>query len=174
MAPQEPDADQNEPEDSESQAADLAQCQDTDAAPEAVNDNFGVRAGRTSNIAVLSNDTVGQCGIIAISSVSELNSDFGQVEVIYGGRSLQVKVNPKATGTATFTYTITDGRGTNPPSTATVILEVVPESENSDPVQRQMLRAEVEAGASVTVLGGGKRGPRNCSVPPRWHGHLYR
>lgn len=151
LAPQEPDSNQNEPEDSQSQAADLAQCQDTDAPPEAVDDYFGVRAGRTSNITVLSNDTVGQCGIIAISSVSDLNSDFGQVEVIYGGRALQVQVNPKASGTATFTYTITDGRGTNPPSTASVVLEVVPDSQNSDPVQHLILRTEVEAGASVTL-----------------------
>lgn len=151
VAPTAPDKAEKNPDDSQSQATDLAQCQDTDAAPVAVNDNYGVRAGRTTIIPVLSNDAVGQCGIIAISEITKLAPDFGHSEIIQGGRALQVKISDTASGTASLTYTITDGRGNNPPSSATLVLKVHGESQNGDPQQSQTLKGEVEAGASLSI-----------------------
>lgn len=151
VAPQIPDTSESKPEDSESNIADLSQCQDEDAAPVAHNDLHGVRAGRTTVLPVLSNDVVGQCGIIAISEVGQLPPEFGKVELIYGGRALQVAIDARATGSATFEYTITDGRGNNPPSTATVSLAVRPGSDNEDPAQVHKLAREVEPGGTLSV-----------------------
>lgn len=151
IAPKDPESADNETEDNESQTADLNQCEDTESPPAARDDDFGVRAGRTSILPVLNNDVVGQCGIIAISEISELDPAFGVAEVIAGGRSLQVQVNPNAQGTAKLTYAISDGRGTNPPSAATLTLTVHGDQTNLDPEQIQTLRGEVEIGGNLNL-----------------------
>ncbi|XBH20778.1 fibronectin type III domain-containing protein [Jonesiaceae bacterium BS-20] len=151
IAPKDPESADNETEENESQTADLNQCEETDTPPDARDDAFGVRAGHTSILPVLNNDVVGQCGIIAISEISELDSDFGVAEVIAGGRALQVQVHPDANGTAKLTYAISDGRGTNPPSAATMTLTVHGDRTNVDPEQNQTLRGEVEVGGSLSM-----------------------
>ncbi|MBI9115951.1 Ig-like domain-containing protein [Sanguibacter suaedae] len=147
---------EQEPDDREEQSDDvqtaqqlLTQCTDQSVVPGAVDDVLGVRPGRTSVIQVLNNDTAGDCGIIAISEHDPIPETFGYLERIYGGRALQVVVLPDAQGTVEFTYTITDGRGQNPPSTATVQLSAIPADANSDPVQVRTAAVEVEQGATI-------------------------
>lgn len=129
----------------------LAQCAEDSSSPSAQDDEIGVRAGRTAVLSVLGNDSSGECGIIAISEFEQLPETFGVLETVYGGRALQLTVAPGASGTQTFTYTITDGRGTSMPSTATVRLTVSPDGDNAPPVQRNPPTVEVELGASVRV-----------------------
>lgn len=148
-APDQEDESTEETDNEDSEQSDTSQCTTSDRAPRARDDAFGVRAGRTITLPVLSNDSVGQCGIIAITEIEELEKSFGSVQLIDNGRSLQVNVAPSANGTKSFEYTITDGRGQNPPSTAKVELEVIPESRNNVPEKIRDTRLEVELSATV-------------------------
>ncbi|HEY3438464.1 MAG TPA: Ig-like domain-containing protein, partial [Actinotalea sp.] len=141
--------------DAQSQTRDSAQalqadCSAQSAAPAANDDEFGVRAGRTSILSVIDNDTSSDCGILTISEFDPLPEDFGTVVTIYGGRAFQLEVLPGASGTATFTYTISDGRGNNAPSTATVTLTVRPDAQNGPPEQVRVGTLLVEQNATAT------------------------
>lgn len=148
-----PESQNNAKDDSEEQKleqSDTSQCTTSDKAPRARDDEYGVRADRTTILYVLTNDSAGQCGIIAITEIEQLEKQFGNVQVIDNGRALQVEVMPSATGDATFTYTITDGRGQNPPSTATVTLKVHSDSVNEAPQELRSSSVDVEQGATVS------------------------
>ncbi|SDD43163.1 Fibronectin type III domain-containing protein [Sanguibacter gelidistatuariae] len=146
---EEPEDRQDESDSMETVQQVLSQCTEQSLAPGASDDEIGVRPGRTAILEVLGNDTAGECGIIAISEFEPIPAEFGRIESIYGGRALQIEVAPDARGAVTFTYTITDGRGQNPPSTATVTLTARDDSENNDPVEIRKGSAEVEQGATI-------------------------
>lgn len=146
---EEPEEQQDTSDDVQTAQQLLTQCTEQSMVPGAADDAIGVRAGRTSVLQILGNDTAGECGIIAISAFDQIPDTFGYLESIYGGRDLQLVVRPDASGTVSFTYTITDGRGQNPPSTATVQLTVRDASTNEDPVQVRTGAVEVEQGALV-------------------------
>lgn len=129
----------------------LAECSEISSAPEARDDKIGVRSGRMSVLNVLDNDIAAECGIIAVSEFEQIPESFGEVESIYGGRALQVRVEPDAKGSVSFTYAISDGGKVNAPSTATVTLTVAPDGTNRPPKQVRQTGAEVELGASVKI-----------------------
>ncbi len=129
----------------------VSQCGKDSGAPQAVDDDFGVRPGRTTVLPVLDNDSTSDCGILAISEFDQLPPSFGVLEKVYGGRALQVRVAPGAHGTAQATYTVTDGRGTNPPSTATLTLRVVGAGADSAPRQVRVPTATVDQGGRVSL-----------------------
>ena len=124
-----------------------AECTTQSAAPDAADDDYGVRAGRTAILSVIDNDASSDCGILVISEHDPLPPEFGTVTAIYGGRALQLTTPPGATGTAELTYTISDGRGTSAPSTATVRLTVRDPGVNSPPEQVRIGALSVEQGA---------------------------
>ena len=126
----------------------VSECGQDTGAPQARDDEFGVRPGRSVLLPVLDNDSSSACGILAISEHDELPGAFGTLEPVYGGRALQVDVAPGASGTAEVTYTITDGRGTTPPSTATLTLRV--SQDNGAPVQVRVPSVTVDAGGRVS------------------------
>ncbi|GHG46749.1 ATPase AAA [Flavimobilis marinus] len=128
----------------------LEECSEAASAPTAQDDAIGVRPGRTTILSVLNNDNSAECGIIAISQFDAISPDFGRVESVYGGRALQLTTAAGASGEQSFTYTITDGRGLDAPSTATVRLRVRDEALNDPPEQVRTSAVEVEVGASVT------------------------
>ena len=147
---------QEEPEESDEQSDSpdttqelVTECTDQSAPPTATDDAFGVRAGRTTILPVIDNDSSSDCGILAISQFDPVPAEFGHLESIYGGRALQVVVASGATGTVDVTYTITDGRGQSPPSTAHVRLTVRGEGEQGPPVQLRTGSVEVEQGGQV-------------------------
>lgn len=125
-------------------------CSPTSAAPNAVDDQFGVRAGRTTVLPVIDNDTSSDCGILVLSEVDPLPAEFGTLQQVYGGRALQVTVPAGATGSVTFAYSISDGRGTTAPSTAQVTLTVRDASLDEPPVQDRTGEIRVEQGATAT------------------------
>ncbi|WP_051681713.1 fibronectin type III domain-containing protein [Cellulomonas sp. HZM] len=128
--------DQDKDTDSQETTQNLAtECSKEQAPPVAVDDDFGVRAGRTTVLPVIDNDSSADCGVLVVSDVDKIDPAFGVVEKIYGGRELQVRVAPGATRSVDFTYTITDGRGTNAPSTAHVRLTVHGDGDDSPPEQ---------------------------------------
>ena len=128
----------------------VAECSKDSGAPQAADDEFGVRPGRTTVLPVLDNDSASDCGILAISEFDQLPASFGVLETVYGGRALQVRVAAGAHGTAQVTYTITDGRGTNPPSTATLTLRVA-DGTNGAPTQVRVPSATVDQGGRVSI-----------------------
>lgn len=151
---------EDEPEDGEQSEGDrttqelVPECSPTSAAPNAVDDTFGVRAGRTTILPVIDNDTSSDCGILVLTDVDPLPEEFGTLQPVYGGRALQVSVPAEATGSATFAYSISDGRGTTAPSTAQVTLTVRDPSLDEPPVQNRtgLIRVEQTATATYPVL----------------------
>ncbi|MBO0925433.1 fibronectin type III domain-containing protein [Cellulomonas sp. zg-ZUI199] len=145
---------EDEPEESEedSETGDVTQepvteCSEQSAPPVAVDDEYGVRAGRTRVLPVIDNDSSSDCGILVISVLDALPPDFGTVERIRGGRALQVHVLEGATGTAELRYTVTDGRGLNAPATATVRLTV--SDGDAPPEQVRTSTLTVETGGRL-------------------------
>lgn len=127
-----------------------AECSPDSASPVANDDDYGVRAGRTMILSVIDNDSSSDCGILAISEHDPLPAEFGTLVPVYGGRALQLTTPADASGTAEITYTITDGRGSSAPSTATVRLAVRDLADNAAPEQVRVGSMLVEQGASAT------------------------
>ncbi|GIG36764.1 Ig-like domain-containing protein [Cellulomonas pakistanensis] len=128
----------------------VPECSPTSAAPTAVDDAFGVRAGRTTLLPVIDNDTSSDCGILVISEVDPLPAEFGSLQQVYGGRALQLAVPAGASGTVTFAYSISDGRGTTAPSTAQVTLTVRDPGLDEPPAQDRTGEIRVEQNATAT------------------------
>jgi hypothetical protein len=141
-----PDQQQNTADGSKITQELVADCGTQTAPPTATDDTFGVRPGRTMILPVIDNDSSSSCGILAISEFDQVPPEFGRLEAVYGGRALQLTVADGASGTVSFTYTITDGRGTTAPSTARVQLTVHGSATNSPPVQVRTGSLKVEQG----------------------------
>ncbi len=79
--------------------------------PIAEPDAFGVRAGRLATLPVLMNDHDPNEDVLSIdpASVTGLDPGFGTVSVTDDGQRLAVRVEAAASGSATFTYAVTDG-----------------------------------------------------------------
>lgn len=150
VIPEEETQDESEQADGDRTTHELvAECSTNSATPSAVDDDFGVRPGRSAILPVIDNDTSSDCGILVITEFDPLPESFGTLEPVYGGRALQVRVAPGASGSATFSYSISDGRGTSSPSTASVTL-TVRDTQNDPPVQERTGSILVEQTASAT------------------------
>ena len=68
--------------------------------PEAVDDDFGVRAGKTVILPVLMNDSDADGDFMTASALTQ--PSLGQVSVAREGAALQIAVNKDASGTSTF------------------------------------------------------------------------
>lgn len=121
--------------------------------PTAVADEFGARPGRTSPLPVLLNDFDSNGDVLMIESFTPLTESAGRVEAVNNSQQLQVTLAATATGTHTFDYTISDGRGGL--ASATVTLTVRQPNENSPPAQMRTTKGSVASGArlSLAVLG---------------------
>jgi hypothetical protein len=131
-------------------------------APVAEADSFGVRAGALVTLPVLLNDHDANDDVLTIipASVTGLPAEFGTLSLTDQTQTISVQVAPDASGTATFSYAVTDGSrqdGLNSPS-ATVTLTVREPELNSAPVWcgvdrclQQWPSPEVAPGATVSV-----------------------
>lgn len=115
--------------------------------PVASDDRFGVRAGRTTILNVLDNDTDPDGDLLTVTPTGEQPA-AGVVQEIYNGAGLQVVVPADASGTSTFTYEVSDGRGGTASATATI--QVRGAGENAPPEPRRSTRILVEQGKSVS------------------------
>lgn len=98
--------------------------------PTANPDAFGVRAGGNIVLPVVRNDTDPDGDLLTAKVVGD-QPGIGAVTPIRGGTQLQVTVDEDATGAASFTYEVDDGRGGK--ATATVDLTVQPAATNTGP-----------------------------------------
>lgn len=117
--------------------------------PEANDDQFGVRAGKSVVLPVVRNDSDPDGDILTVTVEGEQPS-IGTVTPIRGGTQLQIVVNEDATGSATFTYRAADGRGET--DTATVTLDVKGASDNSapEPSEQMVTKVQVRSGQEVS------------------------
>ena len=115
--------------------------------PEAKADTFGVRAGQTTILPVLYNDSDPDGDVLTVEGPAT-DPAVGAVQSIYGGSGLQLAVPEEQSGTAQFSYTANDGRGGK--ATASVNVRVVPASENSEPTPLRLSTMVVAQGQSVS------------------------
>ncbi|ALE91569.1 hypothetical protein AOC05_03140 [Arthrobacter alpinus] len=116
--------------------------------PEPAADSFGVRAGSTTILPVLYNDSDPDGDVLTVRDVSA-PLKAGELETIYGGTGLQLAV-PAGTpaSSESFNYTADDGRGGTAPGA--VSIRVVPESENSAPVSMRATSMVVVQGQTIS------------------------
>ncbi|GIG54157.1 Ig-like domain-containing protein [Demequina activiva] len=107
-------------------------------APVAADDSFGVRAGRQVMIPVLLNDHDANEDILTVvpGSAAGLDPSFGTLSTSDDDQAIVVDVAPGATGSATFTYVVSDGTTDDglQSAPATVTLTIKDLDENSAPV----------------------------------------
>ena len=115
--------------------------------PVAVDDEFGVRPGRTTNLPVLDNDTDAD-GDVLVAALAESQPSLGEVQPIHNGASLQIAVDEDASGAASFTYEVDDGRGGK--AQAAVQFSVHGWDTNAAPSQRRTTAIAVEEGGAVS------------------------
>ncbi len=118
-------------------------------APVANDDEFGVRPGKSVVLPVTRNDTDPDGDVLTVT-VTGKQPGVGTVTPIRGGTQLQIEVSDTASGSASFNYTVNDGRGGT--DSAKVALTVVPEGENSAPEQagKATPKVKVRSGEEVT------------------------
>lgn len=130
--------------------------------PVAEPDAFGVRAGSLTSLPVLMNDHDPNEDVLSIdpSSITGLDPGFGTVSITDDGQRLAVRTTAGATGSATFSYVVTDGtsEGGLLSEPTTVTLTAVAPSVDTPPqwcgVERCLVEwpePEVERGGTVTV-----------------------
>lgn len=130
--------------------------------PIAEPDAFGVRPGRLVALPVLLNDHDPNEDVLSIvgESVAGLDPGFGALSLTDSGQRLAVRVAPNATGTATFSYAVTDGTAADGLTSAstTVTLTVSPPDANAAPAWcgvegclQPWPTPEVARGGTVTV-----------------------
>ncbi|MHC5796826.1 Ig-like domain-containing protein [Lacisediminihabitans sp. FW035] len=125
----------------------------TQVPPVAVDDSFGARPGRTSVLPLLLNDYDANGDVLVISDVTAIDESIGHLDLINDGQQVQITLSPSASGTVSFGYSISDGRGGTASAKVTVAVRLP--SENSPPYQVKQTKALVAAGGRVTqdVLG---------------------
>lgn len=121
--------------------------------PVAIDDAFGARPGRATVLPVLLNDYDPNADVLVIGQIDPISEDVGRVDLVTRNQQIQLTLGPEASGSLSFRYTITDGRGGI--ATATVTVTVRAPDENSPPEQVRSTRTDVAAGGRVTtqVLG---------------------
>jgi hypothetical protein len=126
----------------------LAQRSAQNREPTAAADGFGVRPGRSTILPVLDNDTDPDGDVLTIADVTPIPDAQGILDVIDGGRALQLTTTADTTGGVSFRYTVDDGRGGR--SSAQVVATVhLPSTENA-PVPTRASTATIEAGQTVS------------------------
>ncbi|MEV4687183.1 Ig-like domain-containing protein [Microbacterium sp. LWH3-1.2] len=130
--------------------------------PVAEPDAFGVRAGALASLPVLMNDHDPNEDVLTIdpASVTGLDPAFGTVSVTDDDQRLAIRVQPGATGSATFSYAVADGTAANGLTSGptTVTVTVADAAADSAPewcgVERCLVewpQPEVARGGTVTV-----------------------
>ena len=119
---------------------------DKNTPPEAVDDEFGIRPGRSTLLPVLDNDSDDDGDVLTARAVT--NPEFGSIVRTRGGRALQITDVPEnmTSGSTSFTYEASDGLAG---ATATVTLTIHPWSQNEGP--RQLKHPVIKVGANAQV-----------------------
>jgi hypothetical protein len=143
-----PDGDQSSSDQLTNSRSDCAATSADGTAPQAAADEFGVRAGRTTVLRVLDNDSSADCSMLAVGKVTPLPAESGSVTIAEGGQALQLTVPASATGPLpAIEYTADDGLGRQ--STARATVTVAPPDDSRAPVKVRDSATIVEIGGTV-------------------------
>ena len=119
--------------------------------PIAVDDQVQARAGRSTVLPVLDNDSDPDGDVLAISAAPDGGAGV-QLQLVRGGAGLQATIEPGASGTRTFSYTVNDGISGS--ASASVTLTVLPgdqATQNSPPVQWRSSPVPVALGKVTSI-----------------------
>lgn len=141
-----PDVQDDKEEKSPDQQVTLPKRSDQNHPPVAVDQQFGVRAGRTSVLRV-TEDCSDPDGDVLSASLAGSAPAGVEVQPALGGAALQVSVPASATGSLTFRYRVDDGRGGT--ADANITLVVHPAGQNSAPELKKPQSIKVEVGATI-------------------------
>ncbi len=126
----------------------LAERTEENRVPTAVPDEFGIRPGRTTILSVLDNDSDPDGDVLVISEYGAIAESTGTLALIDGDRACSSPPRPATTaGSVRFSYTVDDGRGGT--ASAEVMARVVPDGQNSQPVELRRSAVTVEANQTV-------------------------
>ncbi len=95
------------------------------------NEQFGTRPGRPVIVHPLRNDLDPDCDVLLLREVTVADASAGTAGIVAGGRAVQVEMDPDI-DVLRFDYSVSDGRGGQASSTATV--RRVADGDNSPPV----------------------------------------
>ena len=113
--------------------------------PEAEDDEFGIRPGRSTILPVLDNDSDLDGDVLTAAPVKQ--PEWGVVTVARGGRALQISgVSASQVGSTTFTYAASDGQAS---AEANVRVTVHPFDQNEGPAQLRVPTVKIGAGAQI-------------------------
>lgn len=145
VPPPQQEAEEQEENDENQEA--LPERSEENRPPVAVDDEYGVRAGRTTVLRVTENDSDPDGDLLSAAVSGDAPGEFEQIVPVLGGAALQVTVSPNATGSLSFSYTVDDGRGGT--DDARVTVSVRPPGTNSAPELVKPQTMSVEAGATL-------------------------
>ena len=113
--------------------------------PEAEDDEFGIRPGRSTILPVLDNDSDLDGDVLTAAPVKQ--PEWGVVTVARGGRALQINgVSASQAGSTTFTYAASDGQVS---AEAHVRVTIHPFDQNEGPTQLRVPTVKIGAGAQI-------------------------
>ncbi len=147
ITPPEGDSEDDEQTTEDTTETTLPERSEINTPPDATDDDFGVRPGRTTMLSIIDNDNDPD-GDILTARVTGDGPAFGEIQAVDNGRALQIAVPEDTTGSTSFTYEITDGRGGT--DTATVQLAVHGWDVNAAPTAKRVTTVAVEAGGVVS------------------------
>lgn len=116
--------------------------------PLARDDEYGVRPDRTTILEVLENDTDPDGDVLTVAGLPTVSGASGRLELIDGGRALQFTPDEGAAGTASFRYSVSDGR--DGVAEANVDVRITPDSENEAPISLRNGATSVEQGRQIS------------------------
>ncbi|MDR6907646.1 hypothetical protein J2X63_003354 [Agromyces sp. 3263] len=116
--------------------------------PLARDDEYGVRPDRTTILEVLENDTDPDGDVLTVAGLPTVSGASGRLELIDGGRALQFTPDEGAAGTASFRYSVSDGR--DGVAEANVDVRITPDSENEAPVSLRNGATSVEQSRQIS------------------------
>ena len=121
------------------------QQRDQNTPPEAVDDDFGIRPGRSTVLPVLDNDSDLDGDVLTAAPTSA--PAWGTISVARGGRALQISgVDANQTGSTSFSYEASDGQAT---ASARVQVTIHPYSQNAAPNQLRASTVKIGANAQI-------------------------
>ena len=121
--------------------------------PVAQPDEFGVRPGQSTTLPVLAND-LDEDGDILTASVAK-SPRLGRLRPVRNGGALQIDVAESMSGSGSFVYTASDGRGGE--AEARVDVRVHPWAENGPPKAARASRVVLE-----------RKGEARYNILPDW------
>ena len=115
--------------------------------PVAVDDEFGVRAGRSTILPVLQNDSDADGDYLTATPVTQ--PSLGTVSPARDGGALEIAVDAGQSGSSTFEYEVSDGRGGL--ARAVVSVNVHGDEINGPPAQLTELAVSLAGGKKTAV-----------------------